>query len=141
MVLFFLIPTISQAQVSVDPAIEESVLSFFEAMREGDSTALTDILAEDCIMKTVGEEEGRVEVESGDRSRFLEAVMKMQGRIEERVSNIEVQQDGPLASVWMEYEFVFEGVPHHCGVNMMTMVLREERWQIIYVIDTRRDCI
>lgn len=129
------------AQEVPDPQIEEAVHTFFKAMEAGDTTSLMAVLPEDCIMKTIEETEGRVVVKDGDRAQFVSVVGKLAGKLDERVDNLIIHQDGPLATVWMEYEFFFDGEQHHCGVNAMTMVLREAQWQIIYICDTRRDCL
>ncbi len=135
------IGTAVMGQNETDPEIEETVNGFFEAMRAGDSSVVAMILPEDCKMQTVEEEEGRVVVKDGNREQFVSVVAKLAGKLDERIDNMIVQQDGAMATVWMEYEFYFEGERHHCGVNAMTMVLREEQWQIIYICDTRGDCL
>lgn len=133
--------SVAIAQEAPDPQIEEAVHTFFRTMKEGDTTNLMTVLPEDCMMKTIEETEGRVEVKDGDRAQFISAVGKLAGKLDERVDGLIVQQDGSLATVWMDYEFYFDGEKHHCGVNAMTMVLREGQWQIIYICDTRRECL
>lgn len=128
-------------QEDLDPQIEEAVHRFFEAMRTGDTATLVMILPSDCIMQTVEEEEGRVVVKAGDRDQFVSVVGKLGGKLDEQVDSLVILQDGPLATVWMNYEFYFDGEKHHCGVNAMTMAYREERWQVLYICDTRRDCL
>lgn len=139
--LLVFITHVSRAQTTVDPEIEVSVSSFFQAMRTGDTTSLAMVLSADCIMQTVEEEEGGVVVKDGNRDQFVSVVSKLVGKLDERVDSLVILQDGPLATVWMNYEFYFDGEKHHCGVNAMTMVLREGQWQIIYICDTRRDCL
>lgn len=133
--------SVAIAQEAPDPQIEEAVHTFFRTMKEGDTTNLMTVLPEDCMMKTIEETEGRVEVKDGDRAQFISGVGKLAGKLDERVDGLIVQQDGSLATVWMDYEFYFDGEKHHCGVNAMTMVLREGQWQIIYICDTRRECL
>lgn len=138
--LIFIGPLV-QGQGETNPEIEETVNRFFEAMRTGDSSVVAMILPTDCKMQTVEEEEGRVVVNDGNRNQFVTVVGKLAGKLDERVDNLIIQQDGAMATVWMEYEFYFDGEKHHCGVNAMTMVLREGLWQVIYISDTRRDCL
>lgn len=135
------IGTVVIGQGETNPEIKETVNRFFEAMRTGDSSVVALILPADCKMQTVEEEEGRVVVKDGNRDQFISVVGKLAGKLDERVDNFVIQQDGAMAAVWMNYEFYFDGEKHHCGVNAMTMVLREGQWQIMYICDTRRECL
>ncbi len=144
-IMIFILTIVSGMSVlgqdAPDPQIEGAVQSFFEAMRTGDTLALTEILPLDCKMQTIEQEEGRVVVKDGKRDQFVSVVERLAGKLDEQIDNLIIHQDRAMATAWMDYEFYFEGDKHHCGVNAMTMVLREGQWQIIYICDTRGPCL
>lgn len=123
-----------------DSTISATVHAFFQAMNQGDSTSLETILYEDGIMQTVAEREGRVVLMDGDRDDFIQRITELSGQLREDVSNLKVLQDGPMATVWMDYEFYFQEELHHCGVNMFHLAQIDEEWKVVYVCDTRRAC-
>lgn len=123
-----------------DSTIEMTVLSFFDAMNQGDSASLDAILHEEGIMQTVTEREGRVVLMDGSRDNFIQRISEMTGQLREDISNLKVLQDGPMATVWMDYQFYFQEELHHCGVNMFHLAFLEGKWKVVYVCDTRRAC-
>ncbi len=46
--------------------------------------------------------------------------------------------DGPLATVWTEYQVVIEGKLSHCGTDAFHLVRRNGAWKILNVSDTFR---
>ena len=57
---------------------------------------------------------------------------------EERILDYTVLCDGNLAQVWTPYEFWFNDTFSHCGANSFTLILTEEGWKIMDIIDSRR---
>ena len=52
-----------------------------------------------------------------------------------------VQVDGPLATVWAEYQVLIEGKLSHCGYDAFHLVRRSEGWKVLNVSDTfQREC-
>ena len=58
--------------------------------------------------------------------------------VEEKILSYNIQVDGTMAHVWTPYEFYMNGKLSHYGVNAFTLFKENEKWKIIYVIDTRR---
>jgi len=61
----------------------------------------------------------------------------------ERGFRAEVHVAGPLASVWLPYDFYVDGKLSHCGVDAFTLVRTEAGWRIASLAFTRRqppDC-
>lgn len=70
---------------------------------------------------------------------FLQAVGAPREEVwDERISNLQIQIDGPLASAWMDYSFYRGDAFSHCGVNTMTLLREEDGWKIFAISDTRR---
>jgi hypothetical protein len=57
---------------------------------------------------------------------------------DEKLSNVRVQIDGSLASVWADYKFFRNTTLNHCGVDHFLMVKEGGAWKIIELADTRR---
>jgi hypothetical protein len=75
--------------------------------------------------------------------------------VDERIWNVEIRRDGPLASAWVPYAFYVGEEMSHCGTNAVQLarlttgggsddgnaMMRATRWQIVQITDTRRsDC-
>lgn len=117
---------------------EEVIHSFFHAMYDGDTTILDALVADDILMKSSYMKDGRGSIKSGSKANFLSAVAKSaKGSLDERISNLTVQERGGLANVWMDYAFYLNGEFSHCGVNNFTMAKEGDQWKIISVVDTR----
>ncbi len=130
--------SVVEGKAQVDPGIEAAIHRLFAGMRAGDSSMVAAVLSEECMMATVKDQEGRGEVLPGSRRRFLEAVAGSGMELDERISGLDIRQDGPLANAWMSYEFYLDGTLHHRGVNEMILVKGQDGWQIRVIMDTRR---
>ena len=83
--------------------------------------------------------EGEVVVRSSPAQAFVQSAGGPRQDVwDEQISGLIIQQDGPLASAWMNYRFHRNEEFSHCGVNAMTLVRQEEGWKILSIIDTRR---
>lgn len=59
-------------------------------------------------------------------------------KIEERLLSYNIQIDGTMANVWTPYEFYINEKLSHIGVNSFTLLLENNSWKIVHIIDTRR---
>lgn len=59
-------------------------------------------------------------------------------KFQEKILRYSIQIDGAMAHVWTPYEFYVNGALSHTGVNAFTLFKKDNHWQIIYLIDTRR---
>jgi hypothetical protein len=117
---------------------EEVIHSFFHAMYDGDTTVLDALVADDILMKSSYMNEASGSIKSGSKAIFLSAVAKSaKGSLDERISNLTVEEREGLANVWMDYAFYLNGQFSHCGVNNFTMAKEGDSWKIISVVDTR----
>ena len=115
----------------------------FDGMRAGDSTAVRSTFAPSMRLMTVAEgKAGAVEVRETPAERFVEAVgAPRDATWDERIWDVEVRRDGPLAAAWVPYVFYLDDQLSHCGTNAFQLAKLEGEWQIIQITDTRRtDC-
>lgn len=57
---------------------------------------------------------------------------------QEKILSFSIQVDGSMAHPWTPYEFYMKGKLNHKGVNAFTLFKENNKWKIIYCIDTRR---
>lgn len=120
--------------------VRSAILSFFEAMRNADSTMVRHHVHPDIRMQSISETaSGEVRIQTGSISRFLQSVASNpKGSLDERLSHFRVELDGVLATAWTGYSFYYNGQLSHCGNNAFQMVRLNGEWKITQVIDTRR---
>jgi hypothetical protein len=121
--------------------IQDVVNRLFDGMRAGDSAMVRSAFLPGAFM-------GSFSVNSRDSlsihhedsiDGFLKAVgTPHQEKWNERVYNIKISVDEPMAVVWAPYKFYRGDTFSHCGVNVFTMVKTTSGWKIREVTDTRR---
>lgn len=136
------VPAIAVAQSS-EAEVLGAIHSLFAAMKARDTTAMAaafDSAARFTLTRPSPDGGVRVAVLSG--ADFLTAVSRPGGQaIDERIRNPVVQVDGPLATVWTEYQVLIEGKLSHCGYDAFQLVRRSDGWKVLNVSDTfRREC-
>ena len=57
---------------------------------------------------------------------------------DERIYDVKIQVDGPLATAWTPYKFYFGENFSHCGVNAFTLIKTDDGWKISGITDKRR---
>ena len=119
--------------------VKGAVEQMFDGMREGDSSKVREVMNENVIFQSTAIREGKPVLSNGSLERFLNAVGTPHDDIwDERIFNLKIEVDGPLATAWMDYSFYLGDKFSHCGVNAMTLFKSSDGWKIIYLVDTRR---
>jgi hypothetical protein len=133
-------PAYAQKAPSETEAVKQTVTTFFDGMRRGDSTAVRRTLAPAAVLHGLGGRPGqppKLEIESING--FLKAVGTPHPEIwDERVQFEQVLIDAGLASVWAPYEFYLGSKFSHCGYDSFQLVKLADGWKIAHIIDTRR---
>jgi hypothetical protein len=131
---------LAQKAASETEAIKQTVLTFFDGMRRGDSTLVLRTLAPGAVFHGLGGKPGQpATLETEGISGFLKAVGTPHHAVwDERVQFERVLIDANLASVWAPYEFYLGGKFSHCGYDSFQLVKLAEGWKIAHIIDTRR---
>ncbi len=73
-------------------------------------------------------------------SKFLKGIVSIpkDASFKEELLDYQISIDGNMANAWTPYKFYFKDKFSHCGVNSFQLVKIDGKWQIIYIIDTRR---
>lgn len=121
--------------------IRATVDSLFLAMKKGDAELLLRQfdMSSDVRMQTVFQKKDSTIVHQDQLADFAEAVgTPREETWDERISNVKILIDFPMAVVWAPYSFYLNDVYSHQGVNVFELVYTENRWKIISITDTRR---
>jgi hypothetical protein len=127
------------AAQSPEDDVRAVVNRLFDGMRAGDSAMVRQTMHPEAIVRTTFVRDGVPRLESGSADAFIEAVGSPHDEIwDERIWDVEIRVDPPLAQAWMRYAFFLGEELSHCGVNAMELFHDETVWRIIHVTDTRR---
>ena len=127
------------AQASAEAEVMAVVNGVFDAMRKVDSAMVRPLFHPKAQLIAMDlRTEGRP-----PRFDTLEDFIVAVGRartdvFDERLSNVKVNIDGTLASVWADYTFHIGTRLNHCGVDHFLLVKEGGRWKIVGLADTRR---
>lgn len=136
-------PAVGQSAPSdAERAVRSTINGLFDGMRAGDSAAVRAVFHEGAHLHTALGPVDTTAVRTTPIDSFVEAVGRPHEKVwDERIWDVEIRVDGPLASAWVPYAFYLGDELSHCGVNAMQLVQESDGWKILSLTDTRRqDC-
>ena len=117
-------------------AINSVVQQFFDGLNKKDTTLIKTTLLPSCRLETT---EADGSVKNVPIPAFLKMLVSNPKLIlEERIRDLQVNTDGPLAMAWMDYHFFVNEKLSHCGSNLFVLVQDTEGWKVHSIIDSRR---
>jgi hypothetical protein len=129
---------------SSEAEVRQAVARLFDAMRAGDSAGVRAAFHPRALLGTALVREGRPEFRLDTLDAFVRGVGTPHPDVwDERLTRVTVSLDGPLASVWADYEFWAGSRFSHCGVDAFQLARTDAGWRIVALTDTRRrgaDC-
>lgn len=130
---------LAQTAGAEETAVREAVETIFRGMRTADSTLVRSVFDPGARFAMVSEDSG---IQYATMDAWIEAVGTSEGRWDERVYDVRVDVDLPIAAVWAPYTFYMDGAVRHCGINTIAMLRTEDGWRITQISDSRRteDC-
>ncbi len=119
--------------------VVKAIQNLFDAMHSGDSAALVQCFTSNAYLQTISvKSPGNPLVRTEDISKFGQFVQQaVPGSVREEFRVQYVHEEGVLAHVWAPYQFFYNGVFSHCGVNAFMLVQTASGWKIQYLTDTR----
>jgi len=135
-----LIAASAQAQNSAaeTKAVQLTINTFFEGMKQGDSAKVRRTLAPGVVFHVIKKQGVKVELAAENPNEFLKAVGTPHTEAwDERISFEQVLVDAILASVWTPYQFYLGSKFSHCGYNSFQLIRMADGWKIAHIIDTR----
>ncbi|TKT91095.1 nuclear transport factor 2 family protein [Dyadobacter frigoris] len=144
-VFFFISSLQIVAAQSQEAAIRASVDKLFDGMRSGDSSVVRSVFIPQSTLTSVSTNaKDSVMTHLSKTDDFVAAVGKPHTeKWDERIYDVKISVDGPMAIVWAPYKFYRGETFSHCGVNVFTMIKTKNGWKINTITDTRRkmDCL
>lgn len=119
--------------------ISDIIYSIFDGMRESDTSKMTPYMHSEMKMQTLSvDEKGNKISQLSEAKAWLTAVANNTDNLyDEQIENLYIQTDGAVASAWMDYKFYLNNKLSHCGINSFQFIKINEKWKIIYIIDSR----
>ncbi len=123
-----------------DREVMKVIVDIFEGMREGDSARVKGHFYEHTTANTTYiDDAGQPQLRTLDITKWFEAIGAPHEQIlDERLWNYQIQRDGNLATVWVEYAFYLGEEFHHCGADAFQLAHDGQHWRIFHLADTRR---
>ncbi|HSH46793.1 MAG TPA: nuclear transport factor 2 family protein [Longimicrobiales bacterium] len=128
-------PEDEAARAEVGSLVEE----IFVGMREADSAAVRALFDPGARFAMVTDS---ATVRYAPVDGWIQALGESAGRWDERIYDMRVRVDSPIASAWAPYTFYLDGAISHCGVNTIEMLHTRDGWRITQLSDSRytEDC-
>ena len=121
-------------------AVRATIDALFDGMRAGDSAAVRPLFAPGARIRSLDVDTSAPAVETRTADAFAGAVGQPRDAVwDERIWDVEVRVDGPVASAWMPYVFYLGDERSHCGTNALHLVRPDGEWRIQHITYTRRD--
>jgi hypothetical protein len=142
--LLLLCASSATAQAPASDAARDSVLAtienFLVGLRTKDTAIMKaniDTLTRMTLLRPAPGGGTRVLTLSG--AQFIDVVSRpTQPALDEPIRNAIVHIDGPLASVWAEYQVRRDGRVTHCGFDAFHLARLDGKWKILNVSDSFR---
>jgi hypothetical protein len=110
-------------------AVAESALA---AVTRSDFVAFTDLMLDSAVTFSAGERNGQFRLQF--RTRAEQRATPPGGKYVERGFKPEVRVSGPVAMIWLPYDFYLDGKWSHCGVDAFTLIKSQAGWRIATVV-------
>lgn len=121
--------------------LKDFVEDFFEAFHQQDTIKLKSFAHQDAVLQSISVSEERdTKLTTESYSKFLIGIASIPEttKFEEVLHDFEIFVHGKMANVSTPYSFYLDGEFSHCGVNSFQLMQVEEKWKIIYLVDTRQ---
>lgn len=133
--------TPAQSTPGPEAEIVAVVNGVFDGMRKGDSAMVRPLFHAKARMITMDLRTGRPAQIEESAEGLIQSVGRPRTEVfDEQLSNVRVQIDGTLASVWADYKFFRGTTLSHCGIDHFLLVNEGSGWKILELADTRKRC-
>lgn len=126
---------------SEEESVKATINRFFEGMETNDTTKIrTTIDQEGAFLKSIAsKKDGSTVMQNETIEGFFKQVNDVKDlKIKEQLLSFDIKIDGAMAIAWTPYKMFVNDKLSHCGVNVFTLIKRDNDWKIIGITDTRR---
>ena len=140
LLLLLFIPLVSFGQGLEKEKLKSVVNTFFEGFHSKDSLLIVSVIDKsfDLNSTSLKEDNGVLTNINGDN--FVSAIISRPDSPvwKEKLLSFNIKIDGPLANVWVDYEFWIDDKLSHCGANSIHLLKKKSGWKIFNITDSRR---
>lgn len=130
---FLFAPTLYAQAAGGDEAAALSVAdSALAAISRSDFVGFTDLMLDSAVTFSAGMRNGQYQARFSSRAQ--QRAMTTESRFTERGYRPTVLVSGPVAMVWLPYDFYSDGKWSHCGVDVFTLLKTGTGWRIATVV-------
>lgn len=122
----------AQARTGDEAAALAVADSSLAAISRSDFVGFTDLMLDSAVTFSAGMRNGEYRVQFTTRAG--QRAMRTTARFTERGYNPTVMVSGPVAMVWLPYDFYQDGKWSHCGVDVFTLLKTEAGWRIATLV-------
>ncbi len=118
---------------------EQQVLTFFKKMNHADTSGMRALFTKNAsLQSSVLDKSLKRVISNGTIDQFITSISGFKkGSLDERISNVNVQDYNGMAIVTMDYDLFLDGKFRHRGVNAFNFLLDKTDWKIASITDTR----
>lgn len=120
--------------------IKQSISIFFDGLQTADTLKIQTVCHKEMKLQSIMEKNAVGTLSFETNEEFFKSIASIPKnlKIEERILSYKIQIDGSMAQVWTPYEFYVNEKLSHIGTNSFTLLLENNIWKIVHIIDTRR---
>ena len=126
-------PALNAQAPAGDEAAALSVAdSALAAVSRSDFVGFTDLMLDSAVTFSAGMRNGQYQARFSSRAQ--QRAMRTESHFTERGYHPTVLVSGPVAMVWLPYDFYRDGKWSHCGVDVFTLLRSGTAWRIATVV-------
>lgn len=134
--LFWAGPPIRAQDTAPEEVVRQTIVGFFDALREKDEAGLRGALAPGARIIGIRTVEGDPSLQITEFEDFIPRVTESQVRMDERNWDVAVEVRGDLANVWQRFNMFVDGTLSHCGTEVIHLFRFPEGWKILHLSET-----
>jgi hypothetical protein len=140
LLIIMTLPLLGFGQNLEKEKLQSVVKTFFEGFHNKDSLLIASVIDSkfDLNSTSFKGDDGVLRNINGDN--FVSAIVSRPDSPvwKEKLLSFKIKIDGPLANVWVDYEFWMDDKLSHCGVNSIHLLKKKSGWKIFNITDSRR---
>ena len=138
--LLLFIPLVSFGQDDEKEKLKTVVNTFFEGFHSKDSLLIVSVIDKSFDLNSTSLKEGKGVLRNINGDNFVSAIVSRPDSPvwKEKLLSFNIKIDGPLANVWVDYEFWVDDKLSYCGVNSINLLKKKSGWKIFNITDSRR---
>ena len=138
--LLLFIPLLGFGQNLEKEKLQSVVKTFFEGFHNKDSLLIASVTDSKFYLNSTSFKEDNGVLRNINGDNFVSAIVARPDSPvwKEKLLSYNIKIDGPLANVWVDYEFWVDNKLSHCGVNSIHLLKKKSGWKIFNITDSRR---